>query len=266
MELDAEFLSRALGFGREGDPADVEVSPGKLPPDLPLTLPEFEGMRVLGGVRSAAPRWTFSYPRSKAPQSPELLMWRVFLDVPLPLVQVMRELTRALLQQGWRAVQMQHRAIVEAEREQWMGVHPVQGRTLNLSLRDENGITQVWLGVQDTEARQLAHLQGLDVREAGLSLPTLAVPTGAGVHWQGNGDVREEATVVTGTNLPTLFDHFTPQLEAQEGPVLHRRLTEDWAELLTQGREGPLLVALERVQTGVRVHLIKVAGVGEGSL
>ncbi|GAA5511592.1 hypothetical protein Dcar01_00303 [Deinococcus carri] len=265
ITLDADFLRRALGFGREGDPADVVVTPGALPTDFPITLPEWAGMQVLGGIRSVAPRWTFYYRRSAPELSPEYLMWRVFLDVPLPLVQVMWELTQSLLRQGWRPSQMHRQAIVEAVREQWEGVHPKQGRTLTLAAREAEGVTQVWLGVQDRDPRQLDHLQGLNVNTAedSLALPTLLAPVGARVDWQGGGDVRQEAALVTGSEFPALLTQFAAQLEGQEGPILHRHVAGNRAEVLVQGREGPVLLTLELAPAGVQVHLLKIAGGGE---
>jgi hypothetical protein len=123
--LDAEFLRRALGHGREGDPADVEVTPGALPPDFPLTLPELAGLRVLGGVRSAATGWTFY--GSSPPEHRPHTDWRAFLDVPAPQPQAMAALLDHFEEQGWQTAQVFQETFVEAARSQWLGVRSHSG-------------------------------------------------------------------------------------------------------------------------------------------
>lgn len=256
IEVELEFLRRALGAGREGHPADVDLTSGALPPDLPVSLPDWAGVRVLGGIRSVAPRWTFFASPADRSTVPEHLMWRVFLDVPLPQDQVMRELTRALMAQGWRTAQMSRQAITEAEKGVWMAVHPAQARTLHLVGRQADGVTEVWLSVQGTDRRQFQHLQGLNVTTAEdtCSLPALTVPAGAQVRWQGDGEVRQESAFVRGTALGPLLDHLAPQLELQEGPLLYRHASERHAEVLVRGPAGLILLSLSL--TGPEIYVL----------
>lgn len=226
ITLDAEFLRRALGTGREDDSASVQVIPEALPADLPVHLPSTLNVRVLGSVRSAASQWVFF--GSAVPQFPsEPVAWRVFVDSPGSQPEVMAAFIASLTAQGWQAAHPWQQAFVEATRADWTGVHPAQLRTVNLFTRSEGDVVQVWLTVQDTDERQVAHLLGQHTHPhfpPPLALPPLAVPEGWRVQMmQGNGGEAERsesalllAPLETRADLPTLLAHFQAQLEAQD--------------------------------------------------
>lgn len=54
-QMDAEFLQRALGEGEDGS-GKLEITLDAPPPYLPVSLPDLPDLRVLGGVRTTAPR------------------------------------------------------------------------------------------------------------------------------------------------------------------------------------------------------------------
>ncbi|GAA5532196.1 hypothetical protein [Deinococcus aluminii] len=266
VTLDAEFLRRALGHGRDGDPADVEVTPGALPSDFPVTLPEWVGLRVLGGVRSAAPRWTFHYPGSRSNQPPERVLWRAFLDVPMQQPEVMDTLLAHLESQGWQAAQIFQQVFVERERSQWMGAHLRQGRKLDLFARGEGGVTQVWLNVTDMAQGDVDHLLGrrshphfADHFEA--PLPTLTLPEGwtARMLTGQGGPIRSQSSLLlspqAAPDVTALLSHFLPQLERQGWRLLHR---EDHPESLSVYRTplGTGTLALEAGEEEVRALLL----------
>ncbi|WP_216327267.1 hypothetical protein [Deinococcus aestuarii] len=237
VTLDAEFLRRALG--ESGDLVHLEITPGSLPLDFPVTLPDIAGFRVLGGVRSVT-RPTFSSGGRAAEQT----LWRLFLDVPGPQPDVMAALTARLAGKGWRVAQMWRQAFVEASADRWMCVHPEQARTVTLQTRGEGAVTQVALTVQDAEPEQVRHLLGQDPqpnfhRMHDLPLPTLVVPLGWRVQMQGGGggetERSERAVLVPPEGAdepPGLLAHFSPQLERQGWRVRHVE-KEDGAGYLT---------------------------------
>ncbi|WP_102126911.1 hypothetical protein [Deinococcus planocerae] len=244
VTLDVEFLRRALGQGWEDDPGGVVVTPNSLPPDFPVPLPDFAGVRVLGGVRSVA----FRRPPGGLPDGQTT--WRVFLDVPGPQPGVMAALTAHLEGQGWRAAQPWRQAFVEAEAGQWMGVHPEQERTVMLHARGEGGVTQVSLNVQDVEPEQVRHMLGQDPhphfhRMHELPLPTLTVPQGWRVQMQGGGggeaERSERALLLPpegAAEQPDLLVHLRPQLERQGWRVLHVENEADGASLTARTAQG----------------------------
>lgn len=226
ITLDSEFLRRALGSGREDDSASVQVMPDALPADLPVHLPPALNVRVLGSVRSVAAQWVFF--GSAVPQLPsEPVAWRVFLDSPGSQQEVIAAFIASLTAQGWQAAHPYQQAFVEAARADWMGVHPAQSRSLTVVARGEGDMVQVWLTVQDTDERQVAHLLGQQTHPhfpLPLPLPTLAAPEGWRVQMmQGNGGEEERseralllAPPETQVDVPALLAHFQAQLAAQD--------------------------------------------------
>lgn len=242
VTLDAEFLRRALG--QEGDVVELEVTPGSLPPNFPVTLPDRAGLGVLGGVRSVT-RPTFS-PGGRAAEQTQ---WRLFLDVPGPQPGVMAALTAHLEGQGWRA-QPWRQAFVEATAGQWMGVHAGQERTVMLQTRGGGGMTQVSLSAQDAGAEQVQHLLGEGPHPHfhlmhHLPLPTLTAPQGWRVQMQGGGggeaERSERALLLPpggDAEQPDLLAHFRPQLERQGWRVLHAEDEGDLAFLTARTARG----------------------------
>lgn len=276
ITLDAEFLRRALG--QEGELTAEMVTPGTLPADFPITLPELAGTRVLGGIRTVARQWTFHF--SGGPRSAERksqTSWRAFLDVPAPQPEVMEALITHFAGRGWQAAQMFQQTFVEAARTQWMGGHTGQSRTLNVSSRQEGAVMQVHLQVQDTEPEQIEHLLGRrhhphfeDFSQA--PFPTLILPEGWSAQMltgQG-GPVRSE-TVALGAPQPmpeltALLSHFLPQLERQGWRLLHR---EDAPESLSVYRTplGIGTLSLRPGESGISaliVHATAEDGRGSG--
>ncbi|MBB5235490.1 hypothetical protein [Deinococcus budaensis] len=225
VTLDAEFLRRALG--QDGERADVEVTPGVLPPDFPVTLPDLPGLRVLGGVRSVPPGWTFAYPGVTQTVEPVRFQWRAFLDVPAPQGQVTAALLGHFAGEGWQESQLFQRVFVEAARSEWMGTSREPPRTLGVQARQRGEVTQVELTVADTDSGQVEHLRGRsphprlhDHFEA--PLPTLTLPEG----WRGQmqsgqgGPIRSQTWTLLPSLAPTpgplaLLPHLLPQLEDQ---------------------------------------------------
>lgn len=256
VTLEAEFLRRALG--QQGSAEHVSATPGALPPDLPVTLPDLPGMRMLGGVRSVAPGWTFVYPGATQTAAPIRLQWRVFVDVPTPQPEVMDALVRQFAEQGWQETHSFPSVFVEANLSLWEGFCPEPPRTLVVQSRQQGGATQVNLTLTDAEPEYIEHLRGERARphlsdyfEA--PLPTLILPGG----WRGQmvsgqgGAVRSFLTALqpspgTAPDPEALLDHFLPQLERQGWHLLHR---EDSPESLSVFRTplgvGTLTLRLE---------------------
>lgn len=270
VPLDPEFLRRALSQGREGDPADVEMTPGALPPDFPLTLPDVAGLRVLGGIRSAVPRWTFS-PSSQEPQHPAgHVMWRAFLDVPASQPEVMDTLLTHFFGQGWQPARMFQEVFVEAARSQWLAARSQPPRTLSLFARGEGGVTQVWLNVSDTDPEHVGHLLGRpsyvqDQPDA--PLPTLTLPGGWTARMlSGNGGpVCSQTSLLRPAearpDLAALLSHLLPQFERQGWHLLHR---EDHPESLSVYRT-PLGIGTLSLRAGEQhVQALIVHATAEG--
>lgn len=263
VTLDAEFLRRALG--REGERADVQVMPGVLPPDFPVTLPELPGLRVLGGVRSAPPGWTFAYPGVPQTVEPVRLQWRVFLDVPAPQGQVMTALWRHFAGEGWQESQLFRRVFVEAARSEWMGTTLEPPRTLGVQARQRGEVTQVDLSVADVVPDHVEHLRGRsphprfhDHFEA--PLPALTLPEG----WRGQMQSGQGGPICSQTwalspspdaapGWSVLLSHLLPQLEGQGWHLLHR---EDAPESLTVFRTPPGVGTLTLRQDEGRVSAL----------
>lgn len=254
LTVSQEFLQRALGFGEGGDPQTVAVLPDALPDDFPLTLPELPGLRVLGSVRSVAPRWTFQYPQGAEDRPPEQRLWRAFLDVALPLAETMSRFQAALRAGGWQAVQPFAQTFVEAEQSQWMAVHPERVQQFSVQVRQQGDLTQVWLNVHDSDARQIGHLLGRHDDPAFQSqeapLPTLTLPPGWRAQLQqGSGRaVRSEEYGLRASGDaagPDLLPHLLPQLQEQgwqllqhEGEVSVYRTAQGVGTLLLTPGEG----------------------------
>lgn len=271
VTLEAEFLRRALGQGGEGETADVVVTPGALPPDLPVTLPELAGVRILGGVRAVERRPT-SEPGSRPA---ELTHWRAFLDLPAPRPDVQRALVRHLGGVGWQAGQTMWRpSFVEALRSEWLGVHMEQGRMLTLLTRTVGEVVQVWLDVQDAEPQQLQHLLGKyphfqDVRNA--PLPVLAVPTGWRVQMQGGqgGSERSERALLIppqgqAAEVVALLEHLSAQLAEQEWTTLLTDRGGQALRLVARTPQGFGLLNLVREEGAVAATLVHVTFTGSG--
>lgn len=260
LTLGAEFLRRALGHGREGDPADVAVTPGALPLDFPLTLPEWVGLRVWGGVRAAATGWTFDYSGpSRLTERPPRTDWRAFLDVPAPQPEAMAALLDHFGAQGWQTAQVFQDVFVEADRSQWLGARSEPPRTLTVFSRQQGDATQVWLTVADVDPRQVEHLLGRS-RHPGFHdhfeapLPTLTLPDGWKAQMRsGQGDpVRSQNAVLlpSADRVPdaaALLTHFLPQLERQGWRLLHQE-------------DGPEPLSVYRTPLGVGSLFLRAGG------
>lgn len=271
VTLDAEFLRRALGEGAEGDSADVVVTPGALPPDLPVTLPELEGVHILGGVRSVERR-----PTSEPGSGPaELTHWRAFLDVPSPQPDVRRALVGHLEGEGWQTGQTMWRpSFVEASRSEWLGVHTRQGRMLTVVMRGAEGGAQVWLDVRDTEPQQLQHLLGRyphfqDVQNA--PLPVLTVPPGWRVQMQGGqgGSERSERALLIPpggqmAEVEALREYLSAQLAEQEWTTLLTDHDGQAVRLVARTPQGFGLLNLVWEEGAVAATLVHVTFTGSG--
>lgn len=239
ITLDAEFLRRALGHGHAGDRADVEVTPGALPPEFPVTLPELPGLRVLGGVGSVPRGWTFAYPGGAQTPGPDRLQWRVFLDVPAPQPQVIAALLRQFEGEGWQESQLFQQVFVEAARSEWTGTTLAPPRTLGIHVRQQGEVTQVDLTIADVIPDHVEHLRGRsphprfhDHFEA--PLPILTLPEG----WRGQMQSGQGGPICSQTwalspspdaapGVPALLSYFLPQLERQGWRLLHREDTPE---------------------------------------
>ncbi|WP_034385030.1 hypothetical protein [Deinococcus sp. YIM 77859] len=263
VTLDAEFVRRALGFGREGNPADVQVTPDALPPDFPLRLPDLAGLRVLGGIRSAAPRWVFSFPGAEPQQSAEHVLWRAFLDVPAPQPEVMETLLAHFLDQGWQTARMFQAVFVEAARSQWLAARCQPPRILKVFVRGESGMTQVWLETRDTDSEHAGHLLGrlsYVQDQPDPLLPTLTLPGGwtARMLSGHGGPVCSQTFLLrsAGTRFDpaALLSELLPQLERQGWRLLCR---EDGPECLSVYRTalglGTLFLRAEESQVRARI-------------
>ncbi|MDL2345123.1 hypothetical protein QOL99_13310 [Deinococcus sp. MIMF12] len=265
VTLEAEFLRRALE--REDNAERVAVTPGTLPPDLPVTLPDLPGMRVLGGVRSVLPGWTFASPGSAraAAAGPVRLQWRAFLDIPAPQPQVMDALLGRFTEQGWQESQVFQQVFVEAARSEWAATALEPARTLGVQSRQQGGVTQVELTVADTDPGQVEHLRGrwshphfADQFEP--PLPTLILPDG----WKGQmqtgqgGPIRSQLSALRPPPGPApdpaaLLAHFLPQLERQGWRLLHRE-------------DGPESLSVHRTPLGVGTLSLRVKDGGLSAL
>lgn len=229
IPIDPEFLRRALGLGSDGDPATVKVTQDALPADFPLKLP-FDNGRILGGIRSAAPGWTFQFDgQAVEPYQPKW-QWRAFLDVASPPHSVLAELISSLNSQGWQAVTLFQPVFVEAEQSQWMAVHAGKQLQLTARLRLAGQLTQLGLEVFEVDENSIRHLLGQhafpyphDHFEA--PLPSLLLPVGwqARMEQGSGGPVRsQQYRLLPPAGAPTdLWPHLQPQFERQGWHLLH---------------------------------------------
>lgn len=144
---------------------------------------------------------------------------------------------------------------VEAEQSQWMAVHPERVQQFSVQVRQQGDLTQVWLNVHDSDARQIGHLLGrhddpaFQAQEA--PLPTLTLPPGWRAQLQqGSGRaVRSEEYGLRASGDaagPDLLPHLLPQLQEQgwqllqhEGEVsVYRTAQGVGTLLLPTGEEG----------------------------
>lgn len=224
LDVPLDFLQRALGFGEEGDPQTVAVFPETLPDELPFKLPPFPGLRVIGGVRSTAPRWSFG---GDLP-SPEQRLWRVFLDVDGDLPGTMQAFQTVMRAQGWEASRPFTRTFVESRQPNWLAVQPAHRRQLNLNLRQEGAVTQVWLQVREIDQQTAEHLlnPSSHFSQDHAPLPVLMLPTGwrARMEQGSGGGVSSEAYHLQAPHgHPDLLPQLLPQLEAQGWHLIHQQ-------------------------------------------
>lgn len=228
LQVEKEFLQRALGWGEERNPLNVDVTLESLPSDFPVDLSRLGGVRVLGGVRSAELAWRFAYSGGINEPYPDRRHWRVFLDVPGAVPDVFKVLLDVFMEQGWQPLVMFHQAFIEAEQTQWMGVNGDTNQRLLLLLRPEADITQVWLTIIEIDERQAAHLLGGPHPPVGFGphyeapLPTLILPVGwrAQLGQGSGGPVRSQEYSLhaprAGESLvQELLAHLAPQFERQ---------------------------------------------------
>lgn len=258
LEVEAEFLRRALGAGERGDPATVHVVPDALAQDFPFPLPELPGLNVYGSVRSVAPRWTFF--GSDPSESPEFRWWRTFFDVELTAPEVVRTFRAHLSPRGWRTAELGlARAVLAADRGHWHAVCPEQRLELHLNARQAARAAQVWLSVTEVDEDHALRLQGLEPRppylpDFDLALPTLVMPPGVEVQF-GHGSSYEEITVLRGLPLPEAFQILLGQLTAQGAELRFQLLEEGEAEAFLRWQGLPLLLSLRRQGDALRLAL-----------
>lgn len=261
MEVDAEFLRRALGAGERGDPATVQIVPDALAEDFPVALPELPGLRVYGSVRSVATRWTFF--RSEGSDRPEYPWWRTFFDTVLTAPEVVRTFRTQLSSLGWRTAEIGlTRAVLPAEGGAWAAVHPARCQELHLHARQAGGAAQVWLSVKEVDEDHALRLQGLEPRppeflRPGLALPTLVMPPGVEVGFR-HGSAHEEFTVLRGITLPEAFGTLLGQLSAQGAEIRFQAVQELEAEAFLRHQGAPLLLGLRRDGDAVRLALRRI--------
>lgn len=226
LDVPLEFLQRALGFGEEGDPQTVEVFPEALPNGLPFRLPPLPGLRVIGGVRSTASRWSFN----GGHPSPEQRMWRVFLDVDGDLPGTMQAFQTVMRAQGWEASRPFMRTFVERSQPNWLAVQPAHRRQLNLNLRQEGAVTQVWLQVMEIDQQTAEHLldPSFHFSQYQAPLPVLMLPAGwrARMGQGSSGSVSSEDYRLQAPQHgnPDLLPYLLPQLEAQGWHLIHQQV------------------------------------------
>lgn len=222
LDVDLEFLQRALGFGEQDNPLTVGIFPEALPDDFPLALPDLPGVRIIGGVRSIAPRWSFN----GGPSSPEQRMWRVFLDAATDLPTTMQVSQAALRSAGWEAARPFMQTFVEQRQTNWIAVHPAHSRQLNLNLRQEGELTQIWLQVTEIDRSTSQHLldQHRHFDQYVAPLPSLTLPAGwrAQMKQVSGGGVHSEEYLLRGPQgADDLLPFLLPQLEEQGWRLLH---------------------------------------------
>ena len=272
-QLDFEFLQRALG--QSEDSGKLEITLGALPPDLPVTLPNLPDLRVLGGIRTIAPRWSFDYGMTQQNDLSERRSWRVFLDTSAQAGAVLDGFLAQLSPLGWQSAHMLSQVFVEAEKTTWLGVQAEQLRSLDLQARTL-AVTQVWLTIDDIEAPQVGHflVQNPHFSQADFyqaSLPTLILPAG----WQAQmsqghgGPVHSQHYLLrpaeaTPDTLSELWPHLLPQLERQGWRMLHRELHQEEGLTVYRTPLGVGTLGLRRVGAELVAHIVHVTDGPDG--
>lgn len=96
--VSAELWAALMGAS---SPADVVLSDGGLPPDLPVVLPAALQADIIGGVRTPAPVWTFAYEDTDQIVSSPGHRWQVLIRLSPSRPQLLSDLQGSLEVQGF---------------------------------------------------------------------------------------------------------------------------------------------------------------------